>query len=390
MYDSIRPYTDAEVQPVLRRLIRDKQLLALLAQYRLPGLYKYVPWLCRWLTMRLMASRIRSIHSIEDLQSQVTSRYISYLLAKTVSNVEYKGLEQLTKVPAYLLISNHRDIVLDSALASYKIKLEGMETLRIATGDNLATLPFVKDLMKLNKSFWVKRGESSPRKKLLALKELSAYIQHSICVDKAPVWIAQREGRAKDSFDTTDVSVLKMLHLCARTTPLREYMKSLHMHTVSVSYEYDPCDLFKAKERHALATKKEYIKSTGEDMRSVVTGLKGHKGRISIAFDQPVCRSPFENVQELAELIDKSITLNYRLFPSNCTALRLLQERDEYKQAYQWLQTRYPEEDFNDAHLQERVAGVEQELRPYLLENYANPCVALWRLHKSEGQHKEP
>ena len=390
MYDSIRPYTDEEVQPVLQRLVRDKQLLNLLAQYRQPWLYRYMPCLCRWLTMLVLSRRIRKINSVAELQNQITSRYVFHLLDKTISNIEYKGFEHLTAVPSYLLISNHRDIVLDSALANYKVSLEGKETFRIATGDNLATIPFVKDLMRLNKSFWVNRSETSPRKKLLALKELSSYIRHSILVDKVPVWIAQREGRAKDSFDTTDVSVLKMLHLCERDVPLDEYVQKLNMHTVSVSYEYDPCDLLKAKERYSLASKSKYTKESGEDMRSVVAGLKGNKGRVSITFDSLKFSLNGGGVKELAELIDRNIVMNYRLFPSNFTALRLLKERSEYRQAYQWLKQQHPEEYFHDEHLQERVASAAQELRPYLLENYANPCVSLWRLEEKKGNTKKP
>ena len=388
MYNSIRPYNDSEVQPVLQRLVCDRSVLNLLARYRLSRLHRVLPGVSRIAMHLFLRWKTRRITTINGFQRAVTERYLTFLLDKTTTALHPIAIDRIIPEKAKLFISNHRDIVLDSALTNYCLHQQGLKSFRSATGDNLATIPFVQDMLRLNKSFLVNRSETSPRKKLMALKELSCYIRDSITQDNESVWIAQREGRAKDSFDTSDLGVIKMLYLCARDRPIHDYFRQLHTHSISVSYEYDPCDLLKAQERYAIDTTGSYEKKEGEDMHSTITGLTGFKGRVSVHFGEAIAHHQFDNEQELAAIIDRSIVTNYQLYPSNYTALRLLSEQaqnasNEYQQAYHWFLQSQSSSTFRDSYIEEKYQQTAAHLQTYLMENYANPCVAYWRLHHS-------
>ena len=177
------------------------------------------------------------------------------MISTTTTKVEFSGLEKLTADQNYLFISNHRDIAMDPAFVNWGLHQQGLDTVRIAIGDNLLKKPFVSDLMRLNKSFIVKRSAKGVREMMAAFKALSGYIKHSLSVEKQSIWIAQKEGRAKDGNDQTDPAILKMLYMNGKGQKLAfsEYMTGLNIVPVSISYEYDPNDVAKANEIAQLA-----------------------------------------------------------------------------------------------------------------------------------------
>ncbi len=209
-FAEIRPYRDEEVAEVLARLLADREFLATMAEFRLGWLARLVPGLARSLVRRRLAGEVRGVADISAMQV-IIKRYMDRMIEDTTGGFSVSGLEQLDARQPYLYMSNHRDIAMDPAFTNYALHRAGRDTVRIAIGDNLLTKPWVSDLMRLNKSFIVKRSVSGPRELLASSKNLANYIQHSILQEHAPVWIAQREGRAKDGVDRTEPAVIKML-----------------------------------------------------------------------------------------------------------------------------------------------------------------------------------
>jgi hypothetical protein len=213
---------------------------------------------------------------------------------------------------------------MDPALVNWSLFHNDCNTLRIAIGDNLLTKPFVSDLMRLNKCFIVNRSAKAPREKLKAAKHLSAYIHHSIANEASSIWIAQREGRAKDGFDKTNSAVLSMIMLNKpKTQDLSEYVKELRIVPVSISYELDPCDAAKARELYHQRNLGGYQKEEHEDVKSIAMGIAGKKGNIHIAFGS-VLDGHYDDTDKLVSEIDHQIMANYVLHASNCFAFEIL------------------------------------------------------------------
>ena len=234
----------------------------------------------------------------------------------TTDGVELVGFDKLDKNKGYLFISNHRDISLDPAFIDLALFLSGQNTVRIAIGDNLLRMPAATSLMRLNRSFIVRRSIEAPREKLKALTHLSNYIGLSI-EEAISIWIAQREGRAKDGNDKTEDAVLKMISLYGRQKKqdFKEYMSSLNIVPVSITYEYDPNDLAKAKELYEKEKNGEYKKDEFEDIDTITRGIRGYKGHVKLVAGEPISGG-FENAEELSAMIDKFIWNNYELYPS--------------------------------------------------------------------------
>jgi hypothetical protein len=224
-----------------------------------------------------------------------------------------------------LFMSNHRDITLDPAFTNYALYHNKRETVRIAIGDNLLTKPYVGDLMRLNKSFIVKRSERGPRQILKAYQDLSAYIRHSIQTEQVPIWIAQREGRAKDGIDRTEPAIIKMLAMNRdkQSESFADYMAGLRIVPVSISYELDPCDGLKAAELHEIASSGSYEKDEHEDVTSIATGIAGDKGQVHVAFGR-VLPGGLETPEAVAAQVDRQIVENYCLHRSNVLAYQQL------------------------------------------------------------------
>ncbi|MGV8844373.1 MAG: 1-acyl-sn-glycerol-3-phosphate acyltransferase [Pseudomonas sp.] len=381
-FDSIRPYNDDEVPAVLARLLADKSFLEILTQFRFPRLASSCSWLLKPLIAFLLRRAAKGINNVATLQDKV-ERYVDRIIDHATDGVTYSGVERLTAGSAYLLLANHRDIVMDPAFVNYAVYHAGLPTPRIAIGDNLLQKPFVSDLMRLNKSFIVHRSLSGRREKLAAFQLLSAYINHSIRTDQQSIWIAQAEGRAKDGDDRTDSAILKMLHMSRKSEPFAEVIAGLNLTPVSISYEYDPCDQAKARELYIRATTGSYEKAPGEDDSSIARGITGYKGRVHVSFAAPI-DTPFEDSKQLAALVDKKILAGYRLFPAHYLAYEMWSERDPALTVPRATELfAAPELATAQAQWQKRLAACPAEQRPFLVLQYANPVRNQYRLTAS-------
>lgn len=319
IFVDIRPYNDNEVAASVERLLNDDAFLSVIAKHNLPAWLRAIPVLGNWLVKRTLKRKYGHIKTVEALQQEV-SRYLDLLIRKTTSKVTFSGLDKLDKNAAYLFISNHRDIALDPAFVNWGLFQHQMNTVRIAIGDNLLQVPYMTELMKLNKSFIVKRSVKTPKEMLKALSHLSHYIYDSLSTGNS-VWIAQKEGRAKDGNDFTDPALIKMLQLHGRKLKLdfADYVKTLRIVPVSISYEFEPCERAKANELFHRANHGAYVKAQGEDIESIIEGFSANKGHVHLAFGEPInadCSSP----DELAATIDKHIHSSYYLHGNNYAA----------------------------------------------------------------------
>lgn len=322
-FDDIRPYNDDEVRPTLDRILADPELSDAVARLKFPTLSSWLGWLLKPVVRHKLSSELAGVNNVLGFQ-QVVAKYMSAMVGRTTRSVTVSGLEQLNPQDAYLFISNHRDIAMDPAFVNWALFNNGCNTLRIAIGDNLLTKPYVSDLMRLNKSFIVNRSAKAPREKFKAAKHLSAYIHHSIVNDKSNIWIAQREGRAKDGCDKTNSAVLGMITLNKpKAEPLSDYVKQLRIVPVSISYELDPCDAAKARELYHQRTQGSYQKEEHEDVKSIAMGIAGQKGHIHLAFGK-VLDGDYQDNDELVEDIDHHILSNYVLHATNCFAYEIL------------------------------------------------------------------
>lgn len=318
-YKEIRPYKDQEVAEVLNRLLYDNELISAITGYQFPNAARYLGWLLRPVVRIALAREVGDVNSIREFQMLV-AKYMEKMIARTTTKLTCSGIDELDPDEAYLFVSNHRDIAMDPAFVNWVRHQFGMDTVRIAIGDNLLRKPYVSDLMRLNKSFIVNRSAKAPREMMAALTQLSAYIDHSIQEGQS-IWIAQREGRAKDGNDRTDPAILKMFYMSHRKQKrdFSEAMARLNIVPVSISYEYDPCDALKAKELYAKQQDGHYQKGQFEDIESIVKGITGDKGAVHVAFGD-VIRGEFESPEALAAEIDRQILANYHLHSSNLIA----------------------------------------------------------------------
>lgn len=374
LFKDIRPYRDEEVTGAIQRLIRDDEFVTAIAKYRFATLSGIGGPLIKGLikaSIRLYLSwRWRKLNNVRQVQLEVAS-YMGKMIAATTSGVTYSGLEQLDPNKGYLFISNHRDIAMDPAFVNWGLHCHGLDTLRIAIGDNLLRKPCAAELMKLNKSFIVKRSVKGPREMMKAFSQLSAYLRHSLD-EQQSIWIAQKEGRAKDGFDKTDPAILKMFYMEGKREkiPFSEYINTLNLVPVSISYEYDPGDQAKARELYAKAEQGAYEKREFEDVESIVQGIVGQKGRVHVAFGQPL-HGDFENADQLATAIDRQIYANYHLFPSNLVAAgdtAAAQQAADNGQAVQLFE--------------QHMANIPAELKPLVLAMYAQPVFNKRQLSK--------
>ena len=371
-FDSIRPYHDHEVAEVLQRLAADPAFLDVLIRYRYPALASSLGWLLRPLFGWRLRKEIRGIDTVAGLQ-RLVAPYVERSVVKATDGISYSGIEQLVPDQPYLYLANHRDIVMDPAYVNYALYQAGIDTPRLAIGDNLLQKPFVSDLMRLNKSFIVRRSPGTRKEKLEAFLQLSSYINHSLLEEHCSIWIAQAEGRAKDGNDRTDSAILKMFHVSRRELEFADAVASLNLTPVAISYEYDPCDLDKARELHVRATTGSYEKQPGEDDASIARGITGYKGRVHVHFGTPITNG-FADARQLAACIDQVIWQGYRLYPVNYLAWHQWQERDRSLPVPPVEQV-FGADEIGKAQAvwEERLQQCPPEHRPYLVMQYANP-----------------
>ncbi|MGG2399029.1 1-acyl-sn-glycerol-3-phosphate acyltransferase [Pseudomonas sp. SH1-B] len=378
VFDAIRPYADEEVRPVLARLLADPAFLGTLTHFRFPRLAGSLGWLLKPLIALRLRSEFADVDSVSKLQAKIEP-YIDRTIEHASDGISYSGLEHLQSGKPYLYLANHRDIVMDPAFVNYAVFHAKLQTPRIAIGDNLLQRPFVSDLMRLNKSFIVHRSISGRREKLAAYQLLSAYINHSIREDGESIWIAQAEGRAKDGDDRTDSAILKMFHMSRKDESFAEVIDSLNLIPVSISYEYDPCDLAKARELSIRAATGSYTKAAGEDDTSIALGITGYKGRVHLHFSPPAVG--LEDTKQLAQALDRQILGQYRLFPVHYLAYAMWEGRDPE------LQVPAASELFSKADLSKaeaewnkRLGACSEAEKPFLVLQYANPVRNQYRV----------
>ncbi|WP_064608624.1 1-acyl-sn-glycerol-3-phosphate acyltransferase [Photobacterium sp. J15] len=359
IYKEIRPYNDEEVSGAIQRLINDKEFITAILNYRFPQLSGVLGWLLIPLIKRFLIRKWSNVKTVEDVQFQV-AKYMNATIDHSCDGVTFSGLDNLDPNQSYLFVSNHRDIAMDPAMVNWCLFQNNFKTVRIAIGDNLLKKPCATELMRLNKSFIVKRSAKGPREMMKTLGLLSSYISNSLETGNS-IWIAQKEGRAKDGNDKTDPAILKMFYMEGRKRKesFDEFMPKLNIVPVAISYENDPCDVAKAKELYEKATSGSYEKGEFEDIESIIQGIVGEKRHIHVSFGE-VIKAPLETPEELAEEIDRQITQNYHLFPANYIAAGI-----EHESATEEERNR-----FNDkiADLTEGVAGILKKM-------YAFPAI---------------
>ena len=376
-FDAIRPYNDSEINEVLRRIVASDECLDLIVSLRLPRLFALFPRLLRAVFRFYLRRKIGRIDNVLDFQ-RIVEGYIERMLEHSSSGLVVTGLEHISRQSPSLLISNHRDIALDPAVVGYALYHAQGATPRIAIGDNLLSKPFVADLMRANKSFIVERSLGGPRELLRALKTLSAYIAHSLHSDGESVWLAQREGRAKDGRDKTDPAVIKMLAIAkTKDEPFSNYIRRLRLLPVSVSYEYDPCDVMKARELRCRSQQGEYTKSAHEDLLSIGRGIAGDKGRIYLHFGEPM-DGCYEDAAAVAAALDRAIVTNYRIQPTHVLAYIVLHGEAALSQllaegVLSEEEGCYTADDRERFH--QHIAALSDEDTPYVLAAYANAIV---------------
>ncbi|MFC1863555.1 1-acyl-sn-glycerol-3-phosphate acyltransferase, partial [Thermodesulfobacteriota bacterium] len=313
----------------------------------------------------MLAGKLKNIATIDDFQINVVSYLFNWVLTHSIDGLTCSGIKELSPDQNYILISNHRDIVLDSAFINYFLFHNKHKVAYIAFGDNLLINESVSDLIRMNKAFIVKRG-LPPKEQLKALKHLSEYMNHMRhrCQN---LWIAQREGRAKDGIDVTNPAIIKMLYLSERKKgfDFSEFIESCSIVPVAISYEKDPCDRIKGWEIYRTLKNGEYRKRKNEDFISMSAGISGDKGRVHVAFGKPLA-GDYSDDKEVAEAIDRSIYSNYRLWPSNYIAYDTFFEVDKY-------QSKYTVDEKTD--FLSRYKNLNPDVRKIVLNAYANPVI---------------
>ena len=365
MFDDIRPYRDDEVAAVIQKLISDDGLLSSICSFKMPVMYKLMPKACRTLVKWTLKLRSSKFHNIEEIQTEV-AKYLHHLIKKSTDGFTFHGLEKIDTSKPMLFISNHRDIVLDVALINWALYKSGINTVEAAVGDNLLHQPWVADLMRINKSFIVKRSEESKRAMLNASKQLSSYIHHTVHERQQNIWIAQREGRAKDGIDKTNSALISMLFLNkGKQKSISDYLSEINIIPVSISYEFDPCDSDKAIELAEREATGSYQKKENEDLNSITQGLIGKKGQVHVEFGHAI-KGDFADSKAVANAIDQEIIGNYKLYDSNLTAYAELNKDDTKQNVMEQLNS--------------RMSELTQEQKHWLLTMYANPVRAKQQL----------
>ena len=369
-FDDIRPLRDSEVPATINDLLNNYYFRRVVEPFIKP---------MKWGDLE---SGMRASRTISEFQLNVIYPVFSRLLKKTTVGVEGVNWDEVTKDKAgHVFISNHRDIILDATFLNMGMMDKKLPTTEVAIGDNLLIYPWISNVMRLNKSFIVKRS-TTIREKLNEAKHLSEYIHWVIAEKKESVWIAQREGRAKDSNDKTQASLLKMLSLSGDEN-VSQSLKQLNIIPLSLSYELDPNDYLKAMELQLKRDNPEYKKTLMNDLESMITGLVGFKGRVYYKFgecinpqldkiDPLLNRSDF--LQKAAEVIDAEIYRNYMLFPFNYVAYDMMTGTTTFKRNYASKDARrfekYLEKQIDKIEIPRRDMAF---LRGCMLKIYGNP-----------------
>ena len=328
-FDDIRPYYEDEIPAAMQRIV-DCDAFPLLSSFVYPNE-----------SIDAVKERVRSFKTVREFQHDTMFRVNEQIIARSMTEFSVSGLEQLSPDENYLYVSNHRDIMLDASLLQYYLVLKGFETTEITFGANLMMNPVVIDVGKSNKMFKVERPGGDIKEFYRSSLHLSNYIRYAIKEKKQSVWIAQRNGRTKNGIDATDQGIIKMFCMSEPKNKIKA-LADLHIVPISISYEWESCDVLKALELYESQYTK-YTKKPGEDLNSILTGILQPKGRVHIELCKPISideLSAFENQtnneyhKSVAKLIDSRINAAYRLYPNNYIAHDILYGNTKYKDKY--------------------------------------------------------
>ena len=368
-FKDIRPYVDSEVAEVLSSLTSNQSVINALVGLQFPGIFSKIPFF-KFFIKQMLISSSKKINTIDDYQ-KLFKKLMEKVVEESINGFRVNGLDQLDKNDSYLFISNHRDITLDAALLALNLYQSGFKTFNIAVGNNLMEEKWASDLFRLNKSFIIQRSGATKKEIYSGLSLASQFINKSIFQDNDSIWIAQKQGRAKDGIDETDPALLKMIHLTERKSKsIADYFNSLKVVPVSVSYELDPNDQLKALELDAYESKNQYVKQKDEDLKSIANGITGFKGNVTLNISEPLQFEPSDNYQEISNKITNLIVNMYELYPTNFAACNLL--------GWDWqVQTSYSTKQIKEAQeiLDGRTKSLPVSVRSKLLEQYANPVI---------------
>ncbi|MEL6250391.1 MAG: 1-acyl-sn-glycerol-3-phosphate acyltransferase [Bacteroidota bacterium] len=361
-FEEIRPYRDEEVKAVMARLSQ-KHSFKILLQYFFPGQ-----------SIEDIEKGLMEVESSADFQDKYISKAIRRMKEESTQDLSHEGFEHIDKNQSYFYISNHRDIILDPGFLNFLLHREGFETTQNAIGDNLLVSALVTDLMKMNKSFIVHR--SVERKDMLSYSQrLSAYV-YEVLESGQSIWMAQRNGRAKDGNDHTNPALLKMLNLSG-AGKIDENFLQLNLTPMAISYEFEPCDMLKAEE---LVHQRLGLPYEKDDKVAMIRGIRDPKGRVHLKIGKSIAEKiryiPTggrinDYFKSLANLIDREIWALYKLWPNNFIAYDLIEGKDQFWNFY----SKEKKQGFLD-YMENKLKGSKGEpkmLKEQFLLIYANP-----------------
>ncbi|MCM1369878.1 MAG: acyltransferase [Candidatus Amulumruptor caecigallinarius] len=371
-FSDIAPFDDSLFKEKMQRLVKD------------PGFLHAVNYTMPEEDVPALVEELLKIDNSYDFQHEIMFPFLEMLAKTTTAGISIGGVKYYNPALNYVFITNHRDIVLDASFLNLAFMRRGMPTSEVAIGNNLLVFDWINDLVRLNKSFIVKRN-TGLREGLLAARKLSAYIHYCILDKKESVWIAQREGRAKDSSDHTQEALVKMLAIAGEGT-FMDHLKEINLMPVSISYEYDPNDYLKAKEFLMKRRNPEFKKSQRDDLFSMETGLLQFKGHVHFQLT-PRINNKLDQIGEFGDnntsakyvgcLIDQAIHRSYEIFPINYVAFDMLHRTTRFSSKYTARQKEETVEYLNNQLEKADVENLTSEERDFMMEMmhvmYANP-----------------
>lgn len=362
------PLKNEETQPAINYLLQTKEFNTTLG-YLFPDMER-----------KQVLDMLKSIRSSDEFQKVVTAKAVDFIIERSMDACTVSGIDNISKDKNHLFIANHRDIVLDSGLFNYHIHKEGLTTTELAIGDNLVTSKWLGYLFALNKSFTVKR--SVPLSQVLEYSlELSRYIREAITMNRCSIWLAQREGRAKDGNDATQGGLLKMLSISDEDLNFMDNFGALNVVPLSISYEYDPTDSMKIPQLLAIENETKYEKNENEDLDAIIKGILGYKGNVHLSIGEMISKEQLEPIslikrknerlKALGILIDEQIILNYKLWPTNFIAYDLINDSKRFETQYSLLEKK----EFQK-YMRTQISpliGKTKDLKRLFLQQYSNP-----------------
>ena len=375
-FESISPYNDEEAAHALG-ILADHPLLSEFSRYFFPDQQP-----------DFLKSVLKSVKTVDDFQELVMSRFVEWVLEKTVRNFSYDGIGNIDPQKRFLALSNHRDIILDPAITQLVLFRNRIPLTEIAVGDNLISSQTIEYLLRSNRMIKVVRGVSA-RELYLSSQMLSKYIRLNITEGRSSIWLAQRQGRTKNGYDLTEQGLLKMLDMSG-SADFQKNFEELNIIPMSISYEYEPCDILKAREV-VISRKRKYVKAEGEDLNSIIVGIKQTKGNVHLNIGAPLTSEEIslaaqcdknDRYQLIRHAVDRRVVDGYRLWKNNYIAYDLLNHSYKYSHMYE-----PADAEAFVAYMQHQLDTVEPEinredLRRIFLDIYANPVVSKELLEK--------